>query len=279
LPPKVKIVTDSTVYLPEGVDPGDIRIVPLKVAFGDEVYTEGVDITKDEFYHKLQASSVLPVTSQPSANDFLEVYSELAQKGHPILSIHISTKLSGTVNSALAARSALPGAQIEVVDWLSKGFGLLVLAAAQAAEAGQQLLEIKSNIEYIVRGMNQFGVLDTLEHLWRGGRIGAARALLGTMLRIKPVLALEDGEAKVLAKVRTSTKAVEYMLNLMEKKTEGSTACHCCVAHTCLPDEARALQKEVQARFNCAELYVIEFGPVYGTHLGPGFLGLGFYTE
>lgn len=279
MPPKVKIVTDSTVYLPEIFERYDVRVVPLKVAFGTEAYTEGVDITNEEFYQKLAKSNVLPTTSQPSVDDFLKVYAELAQRGHPILSIHISSKLSGTFNSALAARDALPEAQIEVVDWLSAGFGLLALAAARAAEQGQDLLEIKANIEQITSRINQFGMLDTLGYLWKGGRIGAARALVGTLLRIKPILAIKNGEAKVLAKMRTRTKAIEYMLEFMEKRTEGSTSIHCAVAHTQCLDEAVALGREVQARFNCAELFIIEFGPVFGTHLGPGVLGLGFYTE
>ena len=276
---KVKIVTDSTVYLPGITEQYDIRIVPLKVAFGTEVYTEGVDITNEEFYQKLASSKLIPTTSQPSVDDFLQVYTELAQRGHPILSIHISSKLSGTANSALAAKKVLPQAQIEIVDWLSTGFGFLALAAARAAEEGCGLSEIKATIKQITSRMSLFGVFNTLDYLWKGGRIGAARALLGTLLQIKPVLAIDDGEARVLAKVRTRTKAIEYMLRLMEKRTEGSKSIHCVVAHTHLREEALALERQVRARFNCVEYYLIEFGPVFGTHLGPGLLGLGFYPD
>ncbi len=278
--PEVKIVTDSTVYLmPEALVRYDIRVVPLRVAFGTEVYTEGVDIANEEFYQKLRQSSVLPTTSQPSVSNFFQVYSELTQRGHPVLSIHISGKLSGTVNSALAARNALPEAQIEVVDCLSAGFGLLVLAAARAAEEGQGLLEIKAKVKQIASRINQFGVLDTLEYLRRGGRIGGAKALLGTLLKIKPILALSDGEARVVARMRTRAGAVKYMLRFMEERAGRSKPVHCAVVHTQLFDVARALEGEVQARFNCSELYLIEFGPVFGTHLGPGLLGVGFYTE
>jgi len=229
LTPKVKIVTDSSAYLlPETITRYDIRVVPLKIAFGTEVYSEGVDITNEEFYRRLAEDSTLPTTSQPSASDFIQVYAELVQLGHPIFSIHISSKLSGTISSALAARDAFPDSQIEVVDWLSNGFALLVLAAARAAEEGQGLAEIKAIIKRLTARINIFAMLDTLEYLRRGGRIGGAGALLGTILKIKPIVALENGEVKPLAKVRTRGKAVEYMLRLMEKQTNGNTSISWC---------------------------------------------------
>jgi len=277
---KVKIVTDSTAYLlPETIARYDIRVVPLKVVFGTEVYSEGVDITNEEFYQRLAKSSRLPTTSQPPVSDFIQVYTELAQLGHPILSIHISGKLSGTVNSALAARDVLPQAQIEVVDWLSMGMGLLVLRAAEAAEEGHGLQEIKAAIKPLTTRMNICGVLDTLKYLQKGGRIGGAKALVGTLLKIKPILALENGEVKVLAKVRTRDKAIEYMLKFMEKRVERSAPIHGAVVHAHALEEALALEKEVRARFDCAELYLIELGPVFGTHTGPGTLGLAFYSD
>lgn len=278
--PKVKIVTDSTAYLlPETIAQYDIRVVPLKVAFGSEVFSEGVDITNEEFYRRLTKSSTLPTTSQPAVSDFAEVYSELISLGHPIFSIHISGKLSGTINSALTAREAFPEAQIEVVDWLSAGMGLMVLAAARAAEEGQGLPEIKASLKQLAPCISIVAMLDTLKYAWRGGRIGAATALLGSLLSIKPIVTLEDAEAKPLARARSRAKGVEYMLKLMEKRVGMSSSIRGGVFHAGVLEEALALEREVRARFNCAELDLIALGPVFGTHTGPGTLGLAFYAD
>ena len=279
--PKVKIVTDSTAYLlPKTIAEYDIHVVPIKIAFGTEVFSEGVDITNEEFYRRLAKSSTPPTTSQPPVTDFVKVYSELTSLGHPIFSIHISGKLSGTINSALTARDTFPEAQIEVVDWLSMGMGLLVVAAARAAEEGEGLAQIKAKIEQLAPCVSIFAMLDTLKYAWRGGRIGAAKALLGSLLSIKPILALENAEVKPLARARSRAKGVEYMLKLMEKRVGTSNSIHHgAVIHSCVFEEALALEKEVRARCNCAELDLVELGPVFGTHTGPGALGLAFYTD
>ena len=279
--PEVKIVTDSTAYLlPKTLAEYDIRVVPIKIVFGTEVFSEGVDITNEEFYHRLVKSSTPPTTSQPPATDFVKVYSELTSLGHPIFSIHISSKLSGTINSALAARDEFPEAQIEVVDWLSMGMGLLVVAAARAAEEGQGLAQIKAKIEQLAPCVSIFAMVDTLKYAWRGGRIGAATALLGSLLNIKPILALENAEAKPLARARSRAKGVEYMLKLLEKRVgRGGSIHHGGIIHSCILEEALALESEIRARCNCAELDLVELGPVFGTHTGPGALGLAFYTD
>jgi len=281
LAPEVKIVTDSTAYLlPITLAEHDIRVVPIKIAFGTEVFSEGVDITNEEFYRRLVESSRLPTTSQPPVGDFAEVYSRLSSLGHPIFSIHLSAKLSGTFNSALAAREKFPEAQIEVVDWLSMGMGLLVTAAARAAEAGEDLAQIKAKIGQLAPCVSIFAMVDTLKYAWRGGRIGAAKALVGSLLNIKPILALENAEAKPLARARSRAKGTEYMLNLLEKRAgRGGSIHHVVVFHSCVLKEALALEQKVRARCHCTELDIVELGPVFGTHTGPGALGLAFYTE
>ncbi len=279
---KVKVVTDSTAYLPhELIERYGIRIVPLKVLFGTESYDEGVDITNDEFYRRLAEAKTLPTTSQPSVNDFIQAYTELAQGGHPILSIHISSKISGTVNSALTAKSEFPEAQIEIVDSLftSMGLGMIALDAARAADEGQPLLEIKASAEKLIQSMNLIFVVDTLEYLQKGGRIGAASALLGTLLRIKPILHLKDGLIQPIAKVRTKHKAMEHLLELVEERVRGGTSVRVTVIHAQAAEEALALGEEVRGRFNCVEMYFSELGPVIGAHVGPGTLGLAFYSE
>ena len=277
---RVKIVTDSTIYLPpEVIARYDIRVVPIKVAFGTDVYSEGVDITNEEFYQRLTKSDILPTTSQPPINDFIQVYTELAQQGHPILSIHIPSKISGTINSVIAARKALPQAQIEIVDSQSITMGMLITPAAEAAERGQTLAQVKASIDKLNACINVIGVLDTLDYLRKGGRIGRAKALVGTLLKIKPILTFEGGEVKVLAKVRTMPRAIDYILRFVEKRTEGSTAIYGSIRHTHILEAALALEKALRAHFNWAELDLMELGPVFGTHLGPGTLGLGFYGD
>jgi DegV family protein with EDD domain len=253
--------------------------VPLRVAFGSEVFSEGVDITNEEFYQRLAKGGKLPTTSQPSVADFVRVYRELAEQGHPILSIHISSKLSGTCASALAAKNALPQAQIEIVDSLTIAMGMLISPAAEAAERGETLSQIAASMEELNKCIRVIGAFDTLDYLWKGGRIGAARALVGTLLKIKPVLTQEGGEVKVLNKARTRAHAIEYMLGFVEKEVKGSISLHGWVAHSHVPDAGRVLEKELRENFNWVELRFLEMGPVLGTHMGPGLVGVSFYCD
>jgi DegV family protein with EDD domain len=277
---KVKIVTDSSAYPePEVIAKYDIRVVPLRVAFGSEVFAEGVDITNEEFYQRLAKGGKLPTTSQPSVADFIRVYRELAEQGHPILSLHISSKLSGTCASALAAKNALPQAQIEIIDALTIAMGMLISPAAEAAERGETLSQIVASIEKLNKCIKVVGAFDTLEYLRKGGRIGAARALVGTLLKIKPVLTQEGGEVKVLNKSRTMAHAIEYILGFVEKEVKGSISLHGWVAHSHVPDAARVLEKGLRERFNWIELRFLEMGPVLGTHMGPGLVGASFYCD
>ncbi len=277
---KVKIVTDSTAYLSaEEIRAYDVHVVPLKVIFGTEVYSEGVDMTSREFYHRLATGGLMPTTSQPAVSSFTQVYGELAKKGHPILSVHISSRLSGTVNSAMAARQELPQAQIEVVDSRTVALRMLIAPAAKAAAGGQSLPQLKASIEKLNACISTVGVLNTLEYLWRGGRIGGAKALFGTLLRIKPLLDFRGGEVKVLAKLRTGAQAIKSIIGLMEGRVTGNTPIHVGLAHTNALEWALKLEKEIQDAFNCAEMDLVELGPVLGSHIGPGFFGLGFYSD
>jgi DegV family protein with EDD domain len=276
----VKIVTDSSAYLePEVIAKHDIRVVPLKVVFGSEVFAEGVDITNEEFYQRLVKGGKPPTTSQPSVADFIKVYRELAEQGHPILSIHISSKLSGTCASALAAKNALPQAQIEIVDSLTVAMGMLISPAAEAAERGETLSQIAASIEKLNKCIKVIAAFDTLEYLWKGGRIGAARALVGILLKIKPVLTQEGGEAKVLNKPRTMAQAIEYIQGFVEKEVKGNVFLHGWVAHSHVPQAARVLEKRLRDNFNWVGLRFVEMGPVLGTHMGPGLVGISFYCN
>ncbi len=278
---RIAIVTDSSAYLPADlVGRYGIHVMPLKVAFGQTVYRDCVDITEEEFYRKLAQARELPITSQPSAGDFLALYQEVARQAQGILSIHLSSALSGTYNSAMAAKGMLPDMPIEVVDSrsASMGQGFLALAAARAAEEGQSLGEIATLTRDLVPRLNVIFVLDTLKYLHRGGRIGGAQALMGSMLAIKPLLHLHEGRVEPLEKVRSRGKAVQRLVEVMAERLQGRPA-HVAILHSASPQEAEALRAQITARFTCLELLLCGVSPVIGTHTGPGCLGLAFYAD
>ena len=278
----VCVVSDSTADLPPGLAASHhIEVVPLRVLFGSEAYADGVDLTAEEFYRRLKLAKELPKTSQPSAGEFRAVYERLARDGRSVISIHISSKLSGTVASAEAARAMLPGADISVVDGLSAslGTGLLALRAAREAAAGRPKGEIVRLIEGLVQRLRVLFVVDTLEYLHKGGRIGGATALLGGLLSFKPILAIRDGRVEPLERVRTKPKAVERLIDLVAEDAAPGSQLNVGVLHGQAPGEADLLASRVQHRFACHELIVGEVGSVIATHAGPGVVGLVYYAE
>jgi len=278
----IKVVTDSTAYLPQDfIEQHDIRVVPLNVLFGAQNYSEGVDIGYDQFYRMLAEAADLPTTSQPAAGDFVTVYSELVEAGHEIISIHISSGISGTVDSALAARNMLSDPdRVSVVDSLSASIGLelIVRTALDAIDAGRSRGEIATLLEQLSRQLRIYFVVDTLEYLHKGGRIGGASALLGTMLQFKPILFLKDGKIEPFGKVRTKRKAVARLLDIVEEKVAGQPIGMIGVTHALVPDEAETLAEKLRQRLGCSECHVSQTGPVIGTHTGPGLLGVAVYT-
>jgi len=273
----IQIVTDSSAYLPADlVQQHHIHVIPLKVHFGEQTYRDEIDLSHEEFYRMLAEAETLPTTSQPSAGEFFDLYSRLSKDGHEIISIHISSKLSGTISSAQSAKEMLPEAKISIIDSASTamGLGLMALTAARAAEEGKTAAEIVAAVEKMIKAMNVVFVVDTLEYLQKGGRIGGAAALVGTLLKVKPILCLKDGRIEPLDKVRSKRKALARLLEVTEECVESGTPVRVAVLHAQVPDEARELEKKVRARFDCAEYYFAELGPVLGTHTGPGVVGL-----
>jgi DegV family protein with EDD domain len=277
----IKLVTDSTAYLPqELVEQRDVSVVPLNVMFGTESYREGIDLSYDQFYRMLAEAEELPTTSQPAAGDFLKVYSTLLEAGHELISVHISSGISGTVDSALAAQKMLPEPErVSVVDSSSTAIGLelMVRAALDAVEAGQSREQIVTMLRQLSKQLHTYFVVDTLEYLHKGGRIGGASALLGTVLQFKPILFL-DGTIEPWGKVRTKRKAVAKLLDILEEKLMGQSAARASVAHAQVPNEAEALALRIQDRLGCDECFVSSVGPVIGTHTGPGVLGVSVYA-
>jgi len=278
----IKIVTDSTAYLSEAmIQQYDIRVVPLYIHFGNEAFREGVDLSDPDFYARLKEAPELPTTSQPSAGEFLEVFKELSGAGHEILVMTISSNLSGTWDSAMAAKNMLPEAQIEVIDSLSTALGLelIVKAAAEAVAGGASLQEVAAMAEEIKGKLHVLFVVDTLEYLAKGGRIGNAKAFLGTILKVKPILFLQDGRIEPLEQVRSRHKAQARMLDLIaERLGDQGPQAQTAVTHALVPDEAQRLKQELVARLGCSEPLMTDIGPVIGTHTGPGTVGIAAYV-
>ena len=279
---RIAVVTDSTAYIPKGaLGDFDIPAIPLWLIWGDERFRDGVDIDPPTFYRRLPESKVFPTTSQPSAGEFVEFFQRVGEGCDAIVSVLISSKLSGTVASALAARAELPEMDIRVVDSLSAsmGLGFAVLAAARAAAAGKSIDEVVAAAGRVGGKMNVMFAVDTLEYLHRGGRIGGAKRLLGTALNIKPLLDLEDGRIEALAQVRTKRKAVARMLDVAEERLGGKRMAEAAVLDVDAPDEGRSIAEMMKERFGLPIVHQTRVSPVIGAHVGPGTVGICFYPE
>jgi len=281
---KIKIVIDSTAYLSQEIlkEYPEIITVPLYVRFGEKSYREGVDLSQEEFFWMLKKSSAFPTSSQPSVGDFLEVYRPLVEGGYSIISVHISSRLSGTVDSAQQAAKILQG-DIEVVDSLYTGAGLgfIALEAARAVRQGASKEEVLSRLMAVRDGVTVVFAVDTLEYLHKGGRIGGAQALLGSLLKIKPILFLANGRIEVLEKVRSTAAARARTMQMLEEIREEHPQARMKVAiHEAETlKEAQEILEDVKKRFSPEEIFISSLGPVLGTHTGPGLIGFACFLE
>jgi len=278
----VKIVTDAEANLTPGLMARfDIKTMPLWIHFGQESYQEGVNITREAFYERLTTGSEFPKTSQASVGQFVELYRPIVQAGHEIVSIHISSGLSGTYQSALNAARQLAGAKISVVDSLhaTAGQAMVVWHAAEWAEAGWSREEIVAGLQPIIKHIRLFFLVDTLEYLRRGGRIGSATALMAKLLQVKPILTLKDGLIELYAKTRTRKRALVRLKGLVLEAAGGHTGVDLGVVHAGCPEEARALTEELSAELEPQRLLMDLLGPGIGAHVGPGMIGAGVYCE
>lgn len=272
----VKIVTDSTCDLPRDlVERYGVTVVPLFVRFGAQTYLDGVDLSADEFYHKLTGGGVLPSTAAPPPGVFTETYKKFLSQGHQVLSLHISSKLSATYSAALNGKDQLgPGKTVEVIDTLSvsMGLGLLVMEAARAVQAGSQLADVAGLIRSHMLKMRLYGAFDTLEYLHKGGRIGKASAMFGSLLNLKPMVVVRDGEVHPLERVRTRAKAVNRLVELAAEANAGEIA----IMHATTPGDQDDLTRRIDGAVPGKALVKAQFGPVLGTYTGPGILGVAF---
>ena len=267
----VKIVTDSGADLPnELAEELGIAVVPVYVRFGEEVYRDRVSISEDEFYERLTHDPIHPSTTQPGPQDFLEVYQKLSPDADGIVSIHITGKLSGTCNSALMARDMMEGGcPIEVVDseMLSMSLGLIVIAAAQMAKAGESMDKIVEAAKQAIPKTYLFALLDTLEYLKKGGRIGKAKALLGSILSVKPVLTMKDGELVPAGQARNRAKGMDKLFEYVKNAGDIQDLA---IVYNTTPDEAQNLVERIGSVFDKEKIRMARLGPGLGVHGGPG---------
>jgi len=272
----VRIVTDSTCDLPpETIRALGLAVVPLNVFFGEERLRDGLDIDAHSFYPRLVASHELPRTSQPSAEAFKEVYKSLSFETDEIVSIHISSRLSGTLNSASVASDQVKkdGLRIELIDSynVSLGLGLIVREAATAAARGASLQEVVTVVRRSMDRVSVFLLVDTLEYLHRGGRIGRASSMLGSVLNIKPIIGVENGEVVPFERVRTRSKAVERLYQLA---TRDGAARSLIAASTGSDHEAHAFAARLKPVLTHTDVQTAVIGPTVGVYTGPNALGV-----
>lgn len=276
---KVSIVTDSTAYLPrEFIDTLGISVVPLSLNWDGKTYRDGIDIQPDEFYTRLAKSDTLPTTSQSTVGDYAAVFEKLTNENRDVLVLPISSGISGSINSAIQARKMFPKANIEVVETklVSMALGFQVLAAARAAAAGASLEECTKIAKEAYNHIGVYFVVDTLKYLHAGGRIGGAKRFMGTALRIKPVLEIRDGKIEAVKSVITMSKAIEAMVELVEKDIAGRKPVRVSVFHALAEEHAIQLLEIITKRFGADESILSYVSPVVGSHVGPGTLSIAY---
>ncbi len=276
----VKVVTDSSADLPaQLVEELGITVVPLYVRFGEEVYRDRVDISEDEFYQRLLRDPIHPSTTQPTPQDFANAYQKLSKEADGIISIHISGKLSGTCSSALQGRELVEkGCPIEVIDsqTLTMGLGMLAIEADNMARSGKSLPQVVEEVKRIIPGLYLLGLLDTLKYLALGGRIGKAKALLGSVLNVKPVLTLKDGEVVPAGQARTRAKGIDKLFDFVKNAKDIQDLS---VIYNTTPDEAESLAERISPIFPKERIRLARLGPVLGVHCGPGILFVALWEK
>jgi DegV family protein with EDD domain len=278
---KIALVTDSTTYMPpELVTKYNISVAPQVLIWGDQTYKDGVDIQSSEFFTRLKTAREMPTTSQVAVVSFQEIFQDLVNRDFEVLAVLVSSKLSGTVQSALQAKELMSaaGAKVNVVDSQSvaMALGFQVLAVARALEQGASLKEAITLAEKLHEHTGLFFAVDTLEFLHRGGRIGGAQRFIGSALNLKPILAIQDGKVEGIERIRTKNKAHDRILELTIEKVGKRSPVHLATLHANAAEDARALLTRAEQALNPVESVFTEVSPTVGTHAGPGTVGLAF---
>lgn len=278
---KVAIVTDSTAYIPKDLlGQYAVTVVPQVLIWGEKTYEDGVDIQPNEFYQKLATAKVMPTTSQVSVPNMQKAFSSLLEQGYDVLGIFLSAKLSGTMQSAFQGRELLEKDKehVEIVDsnTTAMALGFQVLTVARAAAQGASIAECQALTKKIRAHTGVYFVVDTLEFLHRGGRIGGAQRLLGTALNLKPLLTVQDGKVEAVERIRTKAKAVERLIEIVGEQTAGKSPVRVATLHANAESEAREILSRAASLTNATESVFTSVSPVVGTHTGPGTVGIAY---
>ncbi len=281
---KIAIVTDSTAYLPqEMTEKYNITVAPQILIWGEETLRDGIDIKSQEFYTRLQKAKVMPTTSQVPITTMQSIFKDLIDKGFDVIGIFISSKLSGTMQSAMQAREMMGSAGEKVTAIDSKAsamaLGFQALAVARAVEAGMGLKDCIALAHDVHKYTGVFFAVDTLEFLHRGGRIGGAQRFFGSALGLKPILGLNDGRIDGVERIRTKRKAHERILELVAEQVKGKSNIRVACFHANAVEDAKALLAKAREKTNAMESILTELSPVVGNHTGPGTVGLAFMTD
>jgi len=282
---RVAIVTDSSACIPaELVEKYGIELVPMNVILGDKTYRDGIDISPTEFYTLIRQTKELPTTAHSSPGTHFEAYRRASLRTANILCITHSSRFSGQFNSARVAmeiaKTAFPKVVIEVLDCgtAAAAQGLVVLAAARAATSGQSLTRVVETAKSVARQVSLLAMVDSLDYLVKGGHVRRAAALASSLLRIKPIFTLNEGDARPVTNARTTLGAIKRIINIMGQKVVKGQPLHGAVMHADALDAAIVLRDRIAAQFDCVELFITEFTPVMGAHIGPGLVGIAFYS-
>ncbi|MGB8983087.1 MAG: DegV family protein [Anaerolineales bacterium] len=280
---KIALVTDSTTYMPpELVKNYNISVAPQMLIWGDQTYRDGVDIQSGEFFTRLKTAKEMPTTSQVAVVAFQEIFQKLIDQGFEVLALLVSSKLSGTVQSALQAQELMnsAGQKVHIVDSQSvaMALGFQVLAVARALEQGASLKDAIALAERSHQTTGVFFAVDTLEFLHRGGRIGGAQRFIGSALNLKPILAIQNGRVEGIERIRTKTKAHDRVLELVVEKTKGKSPIRLATLHANAAEDAKVLLDRAEKELHPVESIFTEVSPTVGTHAGPGTVGLAFMT-
>jgi DegV family protein with EDD domain len=270
---KIQVITDSTCDMPEGlINKLGIRVVPIYLRFGERTYRDGVDITNDQFYSMLTSSPVYPATSQPNPEDFISVYKEYCDRKEGIVSIHISSKISGTYNSATIAKKTLKSqCPIEVIDskFNSAGLGLVVSAAARMAQAGFGFTEVIDEAKKAINQVGMFGMFQTMKYLARSGRVNKTIAAASSILNVMPLLTFREGEIVRAGLVRTINKGID---RIYEYVNNNSPINELTIVHSKVTEQAIQLKKRLSEFIQEEKINIAELGAGLGVHGGPGVI-------
>nr|MDH3153098.1 DegV family protein [Bacillus licheniformis] len=278
---KTAVVTDSTAYIPKDLrDRYNIHMIPLNVIFGETSYREEIDMSWKDYYKEVKAHENLPTTSQPAYGELISLYEKLGETYDAVISIHLSSGISGTFNSAVSASGMLEGIKVYPFDSeisrMAQGF--YAIEAAEMAEKGAAPEEIIRHLDHMKTSMRAYFMVDDLSHLQRGGRLSGAQAFVGSLLKVKPILHFENKLIVPYEKIRTRKKAMNRLFELFGEDAEKGKPLRAVVIHANREEEADQIIEELSKQYAHVEFYKSYFGPVIGTHLGEGAMGIAWYT-